>query len=71
MDGLVRPLRWVSPGTRVVDLLEEFRRTGDPFALVGAPTGEVRGFLTLEDLLEQIVGDILDEYDRERKDGPP
>lgn len=70
LDGLIRPLRWVSPATRVVDLLEEFRRSGDPFALVGTPAGEERGFLTLEDLLEQIVGDILDEYDRERTDGP-
>ena len=50
--------------------MEEFRRSGDPFALVGTPAGEERGFLTLEDLLEQIVGDILDEYDRERTDGP-
>lgn len=70
VDGLVRPLRWVAPTTRVVDLLEDFRRSGDPFAVVGTPAGELRGFLTLEDVLEQIVGDILDEYDRERKDAP-
>lgn len=70
VDGLVRPLRWVDPHTRVVDVLEDFRRKGDPFAVVGTPTGELRGFLTLEDVLEQIVGDILDEYDRERKDAP-
>lgn len=69
LESLVRPLRRILPDVRAGELLDEFRRTGDPLALVVTLDGQVRGFLTLEDLLEQIVGNILDEYDREEAEG--
>lgn len=65
VEPLVRPLRWVGPDTQALHLLEEFRAKGDGIVLVGEPGGEVEGFLTLEDVLEELVGEILDEYDRE------
>ncbi|MBK8575505.1 MAG: DUF21 domain-containing protein [Elusimicrobia bacterium] len=62
---LVRPLRRVAPLSTALALLEDFRREGDGLVLVGEAGGEVTGFLTLEDVLEELVGEILDEYDRE------
>jgi CBS domain containing-hemolysin-like protein len=66
VSEMVRPLRRVPPAARAADLLEDFRRSGDPLAILETPDGEMAGLLTMEDLLEQIVGDILDEYDREK-----
>ena len=48
------------------DLLLTMRRTRVHFAVVTAPDGTTAGIVTLEDLLEELVGDILDETDRER-----
>jgi CBS domain containing-hemolysin-like protein len=63
---LLRPLRRVPAGMSVPPLLDDFRRGGPPLAVVEGARGEFLGLLTLEDLLEEIVGDILDEFDVER-----
>jgi CBS domain containing-hemolysin-like protein len=65
IEAMVRPLRRVHPDTKALDLLEEFRKKGDGIALVGLSDSDVGGLLTLEDVLEELVGEILDEYDRE------
>lgn len=60
---IVRPAYFV-PSTKNVDqLLEEFRSEGKHFAVVLDEHGGVDGVVTLEDLVEEIVGDIFDEYD--------
>ncbi len=70
IEAMVRPLRLVHPNTKAMDLLEDFRKKGDAIALVGLSDTEVGGLLTLEDVLEELVGEILDEFDREEAVAP-
>ena len=54
------------PGTkRIDDLLEEFRTNKIHMAIVVDEYGGTSGLITMEDILEEIVGDISDEYDEE------
>jgi Mg2+/Co2+ transporter CorB len=57
---------WFVPDTTpLAEQLKAFRRRKTPFALVVDEYGEVMGLVTLEDILEEIVGDIEDEHDVE------
>lgn len=62
---LIRSAYFV-PGTkRIDDLLEEFRSNKIHMAIVVDEYGGTSGLITMEDILEEIVGDISDEYDEE------
>ena len=63
LAGLIRPAH-VVPGTRgVQEILADFKRLKEHLAIVFDEFGGVEGVVTMEDLLEEIVGEILDEYD--------
>ncbi|HHU26590.1 MAG TPA: gliding motility-associated protein GldE [Bacteroidales bacterium] len=65
-QSLIRPAYFV-PGTkRIDDLLEEFRDNKNHMAIVVDEYGGTSGLVTMEDILEEIVGDISDEYDEEQ-----
>ena len=66
-QSLVRPAYFV-PETRMIDdLLEDFRKKKTHMAIIVDEYGCTQGIATLEDVLEEIVGDIDDEYDTEEK----
>jgi CBS domain containing-hemolysin-like protein len=61
----IRPIAFVPETKRVPELLKEFQRKQVQMAIVVDEYGGTAGLVTLEDLLEQIVGEIRDEYDVE------
>ncbi len=66
-QSLLRPAYFVPESRMIDDLLEDFRRRKVHMAIVVDEFGGTQGIVTLEDVLEEIVGDIDDEYDEEEK----
>src|SRR6516165_9212605 len=63
VEELLRPATMVPETKDLAALLTEFRRTNQHMAVVIDEYGDVEGIVTLEDLLEEIVGEIEDEFD--------
>ncbi len=61
---LLRQPYFVPESRRIDDLLEDFRKRKQHLAIVIDEYGGTQGIVTLEDVLEEIVGDIDDEYDQ-------
>ena len=63
VESLVRPVMFVPETKDLAALLAEFRKANQHLAVVVDEYGAFEGIVTLEDLLEEIVGEIEDEYD--------
>ena len=68
MKDYIRPTIVVPESKRLNNLLQEFRATRNHMAVVIDEYGNVAGVVTIEDVLEQIVGDIEDEHDVDDSD---
>ena len=68
LEDLARPLERVPESMLIDELLERLRKLREHFALVVDEHGTVVGLITLEDVLEEIVGEIEDEFDPEEKE---
>jgi CBS domain containing-hemolysin-like protein len=63
VESILRPPYFVPETKDIAALLTEFRRTNQHMAIVVDEYGDMEGIVTLEDVLEEIVGDIEDEFD--------
>ncbi|MFM2130268.1 MAG: hypothetical protein RL477_1814 [Pseudomonadota bacterium] len=68
INALVRKVLFVSPTMRILDLLLQMRLARVHMALVVDEFGGIDGLVTIEDVVEEIVGDIQDEHDVEEID---
>jgi Mg2+/Co2+ transporter CorB len=63
ISALTKPAWYVPDTMPLAEQLKAFRHRKSPFALVVDEYGELEGLVTLEDIVEEIVGDITDEHD--------
>ena len=67
LSDLLHPVYYVPEAMKISVLLKEMQRRRIHMAIVVNEHGSVEGLVTLEDLIEEIVGEIQDEYDTEEK----
>lgn len=65
INNLIKPVLYIPESTKAVRLLKEFQAKNIHMAVVINEYGGTAGLITLEDLLEEIVGEIQDEYDND------
>lgn len=74
IEPLLRPVFFIPESMKVAELLKELQERKQKIAIVVDEHGGVSGLVTMEDLMEEIVGEIQDEYDKEKvqfiKQGP-
>ena len=63
LQDILYPPTFVPGSKKVIDLLKDFQKGHTHIAIVLDPKGMIEGIVTLEDILEEIVGEIEDEYD--------
>lgn len=65
VGSVLRPARFVPETKKVSELLREMQRDSFHMAVAVDEYGGIAGLVTMEDLIEELVGEIVDEYDRE------
>ena len=68
IETLVKKVLYVPESKKISQLLQEFRTRHTHLAIVVDEYGGTKGVVTIEDILEEIVGEIEDEYDEEEKE---
>ena len=66
ISSLLRPPLFVTENTKIQNLLNKFKRRKIQIAIIVDEYGGTEGLITLEDILEELVGEIRDEYDKEK-----
>ena len=64
----IKPVSFIAESKPITELLREFQSQKTHMAMVVDEFGSVRGLITLEDVIEEIVGDIDDEYDNDESE---
>ncbi|WP_456464679.1 hemolysin family protein [Persephonella sp.] len=67
VDKIVRPIRYLPEFTSLPNVLKGFKQFKDHMAVVVDERGATMGIITLEDVLEEIVGEIRDEFSKKEK----
>ncbi|MEX1062609.1 MAG: hemolysin family protein [Balneolaceae bacterium] len=67
LSVIIRPIKLIPSSKKSKDLLTEFRQSNVSVAIVIDEYGGTAGMVTIEDLIEEVVGDIQDEYDTDQE----
>ncbi len=66
LEPLIRKTYFIPESKKIKDVLKEFQKKRMQMAIVTNEIGEVSGIVSMEDILEELVGEIQDEYDNEK-----
>ncbi|MSQ93974.1 MAG: HlyC/CorC family transporter [Gemmataceae bacterium] len=64
LEDAIYPALFLKPNEEIANALRLFRKARRPMALVRDDDGKIHGLITMEDILEEIIGDIEDEHDQ-------
>jgi CBS domain containing-hemolysin-like protein len=65
VDDIIRPAHYIAANKKLIDIMRDFQKQHVQFAIVVDEFGGTEGVITMEDILEELVGEIQDEYDSE------
>ncbi len=71
LQDIIRPVFFVPESKKISQLLREFQQKKAHLAIVTDENGGTEGIITMEDIMEEIVGEIHDEYDEVSKTVEP
>lgn len=65
IETILRPAHYIASNKKLIDIMRDFQKQHVQFAIVVDEFGGTEGVITMEDILEELVGEIQDEYDTE------